>query len=75
MGMESVMQELYLRFIVSLPEEEKTLERIGFNVEEAHWYYQDYVIERNRLLNPISESKFFRMFFDLNPHLLRGRSY
>ena len=62
-NMESIMNEVYLRFILNLPEEELRIERIGFNVEEAHWYYQDYIIEKDRSLPSLSEAQFSKTFF------------
>ena len=69
------MNEIYLRFILNLPEEELRIERIGFNIEEAHWYYQDYIIEKDRSLPSLSEAQFSKHFFQFYPHLLRHRSY
>lgn len=36
------------RFITHLPEDElNSLERIGFHIEEAHWFYEDFSREQN----------------------------
>lgn len=38
------MDDLCVRFIINLPEEElKSVERICFQVEEAQWYYEDFI--------------------------------
>lgn len=57
------MRELYLRHILNLPEKELSLDRLGFYVEEAHWYYQDYIIDRNPELQSLKEKQFTKLFF------------
>ncbi|CCL99538.1 uncharacterized protein FIBRA_01556 [Fibroporia radiculosa] len=45
---EEVLEELSSRFILNLPEEElASLERVCFQVEQAHWYYEDFIREQN----------------------------
>ncbi|KAI0724579.1 DCP2-domain-containing protein [Cerioporus squamosus] len=45
---DEVLEDLSSRFILNLPEEELTsVERVCFQVEQAHWYYEDFVREQN----------------------------
>ncbi|EMD42104.1 hypothetical protein CERSUDRAFT_110648 [Gelatoporia subvermispora B] len=45
---EEVLEELSSRFILNLPEEElASVERVCFQVEQAHWYYEDFIREQN----------------------------
>ncbi|KZT02695.1 DCP2-domain-containing protein [Laetiporus sulphureus 93-53] len=45
---EEVLEELSSRFILNLPDEElASLERVCFQVEQAHWYYEDFIREQN----------------------------
>ncbi|CAH1761133.1 7197_t:CDS:10 [Entrophospora sp. SA101] len=38
----------YSRFIINVPEEElSSIERICFQIEQAHWFYEDFVREQN----------------------------
>ncbi|KAI0363912.1 DCP2-domain-containing protein [Pilatotrama ljubarskyi] len=43
-----VFEDLSSRFILNLPEEElRSVERVCFQVEQAHWYYEDFIREQN----------------------------
>ncbi|KAI0726156.1 pyrophosphatase DCP2 [Fomitopsis betulina] len=45
---EEVLEELSSRFILNLPEEElASVERVCFQMEQAHWYYEDFIREQN----------------------------
>ncbi|KAM5536209.1 hypothetical protein V8D89_010108 [Ganoderma adspersum] len=45
---DEVLEDLSSRFILNLPEEElASVERVCFQVEQAHWYYEDFVREQN----------------------------
>ncbi|CAD6942521.1 unnamed protein product [Tilletia controversa] len=58
------LQDLACRFIVNLPADELTsIERICFQVEQAHWFYEDFL----RPLNPTLPSLNLRRF---STHLL-----
>lgn len=53
----------FSRFIVNVPEQElKSLERICFQVEQAHWFYEDFV----RLLQPNLPSFHLKTFSEQN---------
>ena len=61
---EEVIEELSSRFILNLPDEELTsLERICFQVEQAHWYYEDFIREENHKLPQLALKKFTEMMF------------
>lgn len=54
-----VLEDLSSRFIVNLPDEELgSIERICFQVEQAHWFYEDFL----RPLNPTLPSFALRRF-------------
>ncbi|GAA5870946.1 hypothetical protein JCM8547_000038 [Rhodosporidiobolus lusitaniae] len=39
-----VLEDLSARFIVNLPEEElESMDRVCFQIEQAHWYYEDFI--------------------------------
>ena len=47
--MDEALSELYFRFLSGLPAEERVPDRLMFNLEEAHWYYEDWMVKENRL--------------------------
>ncbi|EMR10327.1 hypothetical protein PNEG_01583 [Pneumocystis murina B123] len=56
---EEILDDLSVRFIVNLPEEELgSIPRICFQIEQAHWYYEDFIRE----LNPQLPSMHLRTF-------------
>jgi mRNA-decapping enzyme subunit 2 len=59
LSFNDVLEDLSSRFIVNLPaEEQKSIERICFQVEQAHWFYEDFL----RPLNPSLPSLALRRF-------------
>ena len=47
--LDRVLEDLLVRFVVNVPDEDlSSIERVFFQVEEAHWFYLDFV----RQLNP-----------------------
>jgi mRNA-decapping enzyme subunit 2 len=49
------------RFIINLPEEElHSFERICFQIEAAHWFYEDFYREHDPKLPPASLKLFAR---------------
>ncbi|KAF7436805.1 mRNA-decapping enzyme subunit 2 [Pleurotus ostreatus] len=71
---DEVLEELTSRFIVNLPEEElASLERICFQVEQAHWFYEDFMREENPKLPSLPLKKFSAMLFRECPLLHRWR--
>ncbi|KAJ2842071.1 mRNA-decapping enzyme subunit 2, partial [Coemansia erecta] len=46
-----IMDDLASRFIINVPEEElQEIARICFQIEQAHWFYEDFVREENTSL-------------------------
>ncbi|KAF9270207.1 DCP2-domain-containing protein [Marasmius fiardii PR-910] len=67
---EDVLEDLSSRFILNLPEEElASLERICFQVEQAHWFYEDFVREENPKFPSLPLKKFSAMLFHSCPLL------
>jgi len=47
------------RFIINIPAEElASVERILFQIEQAHWFYEDFVREQNTSLPSFSLKNF-----------------
>ncbi|KAF9453828.1 DCP2-domain-containing protein [Macrolepiota fuliginosa MF-IS2] len=67
---EEVMEDLSSRFILNLPDEElASLERICFQVEQAHWFYEDFIREQNPTFPSLPLKKFSAMLFHACPLL------
>ncbi|KAF8256597.1 Dcp2, box A domain-containing protein, partial [Lactarius quietus] len=61
-------------FILNLPDAElASLERIWFQVEQVHWYYEDFIQEENQKFPTLPLKKFSEMFFQACPLLERWR--
>lgn len=57
--LDRVLEDLLVRFVVNVPEEDlSSIERVFFQVEEAHWFYLDYV----RQLDPSLPSMKMKTF-------------
>ncbi|EJU02013.1 hypothetical protein DACRYDRAFT_107735 [Dacryopinax primogenitus] len=60
----------YSRFILNMPEPElSSTERISFQIEQAHWYYEDFVRPLNPAFPSMSLKRFSAMFFNACPLL------
>ncbi|KAF8846372.1 DCP2-domain-containing protein [Paxillus ammoniavirescens] len=67
---EEVLEDLSSRFLLNLPDEElSSLERICFQVEQAHWFYEDFVREQNPKFPSLPLKKFSEMLFHACPLL------
>ncbi|KAG2154854.1 DCP2-domain-containing protein [Suillus clintonianus] len=67
---EEVLEDLSSRFLLNLPEEElSSLERICFQVEQAHWFYEDFIREQNPKFPSLPLKKFSAMLFQACPLL------
>ncbi|KAJ7786298.1 Dcp2, box A domain-containing protein, partial [Mycena metata] len=67
---EEVLEDLSSRFILNLPDEElASLERICFQVEQAHWFYEDFIREENPKFPSLPLKKFSAMLFHACPLL------
>lgn len=72
MSLEEILDDLTSRFIINVPEEEtSTIERICFQVEQAHWFYEDYIREQNPGLASFSLKNFAALLFHHCPVLER----
>lgn len=61
MHFQEIMDDLTIRFIMNCPEEEfESFDRLFFQIEEAHWFYEDFYREHNKSLPALS----FRQFVD-----------
>jgi mRNA-decapping enzyme subunit 2 len=67
---DEVLEDLSSRFILNLPDEElASLERICFQVEQAHWFYEDFIREENPKFPSLPLKKFSAMLFRACPML------
>lgn len=67
---EEVLEDLSSRFLLNLPEEElSSLERICFQVEQAHWFYEDFIREQNPKFPSLPLKRFSAMLFQACPLL------
>ncbi|KAG8697964.1 mRNA-decapping enzyme subunit 2 [Ceratobasidium sp. 394] len=67
---EDVWEDLSSRFILNVPDEElETVERICFQVEQAHWFYEDFVRDENPDLPSLPLKKFSQQLFAACPLL------
>lgn len=47
-SLDDIFVDIYVRFLINLPEEEKSsFERLGFAIEQAFWFYEDFFREPN----------------------------
>ncbi|KAJ2162372.1 mRNA-decapping enzyme subunit 2 [Coemansia sp. RSA 552] len=65
-----VLDDLASRFIINVPEEElQEIARICFQIEQAHWFYEDFVREQNRSLPSMTLKTFAKRMFKHCPLL------
>ncbi|KAJ1922647.1 mRNA-decapping enzyme subunit 2 [Tieghemiomyces parasiticus] len=70
LSFDDVLTELSARFIINVPDEElASVERVCFQVEQAHWFYEDFVREANPRLPSLSLKKFTARMFSHCPLL------
>ncbi|KAJ3521649.1 hypothetical protein NM688_g8988 [Phlebia brevispora] len=68
--LREVLEDLSSRFILNLPDEElASLERVCFQVEQAHWYYEDFVREQDPTLPTMTLKRFSNNLFHVCPLL------
>ena len=69
-----LLEELAARFVLNCPEEElNSFERILFLVEQAHWYYEDFVREEKPHLKTLRLREFAELMFNKCASLRRYR--
>ncbi|RUP49114.1 Dcp2, box A domain-containing protein [Jimgerdemannia flammicorona] len=67
---DEILDDLSSRFIINVPEEElASVERICFQIEQAHWFYEDFVREQRGDLPSFSLKNFSAKFFQHCPLL------
>ncbi|ORZ36752.1 Dcp2, box A domain-domain-containing protein [Catenaria anguillulae PL171] len=70
LSLSEVLDDLGSRFIINVPDEElASIERICFQIEQAHWFYEDFVREENPTLPSFSLKAFCAQFFHHCPLL------
>ncbi|CAZ85301.1 unnamed protein product [Tuber melanosporum] len=63
-----ILDDLCVRFIINLPEEElSSIERICFQIEEAQWYFEDFIRETNPMLPTLPLRTFLNKIFAICP--------
>ena len=72
---EEALDEVHTRFILNLPPSElQSSDRIFFQLEQAWWYYDDFLCDNNKELPRFKSVKpFARKMFEISP-LLSGRA-
>ncbi|KAF2666708.1 hypothetical protein BT63DRAFT_427137 [Microthyrium microscopicum] len=69
------LDDICVRFIINLPKEElESVERIIFQIEEGHWYYEDFIRPLDPTLPSIGLKQFCSHIFNHCP-LLQGFSH
>ncbi|KAG9069473.1 mRNA-decapping enzyme subunit 2 [Linnemannia hyalina] len=67
---DHVLDDLSSRFIINVPDEElASVERICFQIEQAHWFYEDFIREQNSALPSFNLKSFSAKFFQHCPLL------
>lgn len=70
LSLAEIMDDLMSRFIINVPEEEfESFDRLFFQIEEAHWYYEDFYRESNENLPALTFEQFVDKIFEHCPAL------
>jgi mRNA-decapping enzyme subunit 2 len=65
-----------VRFIINLPQEELvSVERICFQIEEAQWFYEDFIRPLDAALPPLNLRKFCALIFAYCPLLSKFAAF
>lgn len=65
--LDHVIQDLSVRFLNNLPLSEfESFERLFFTIEEAHWFYLDFIRAKNLSLPKLQLKAFARLMFEHN---------
>ncbi|KAG8951572.1 mRNA-decapping enzyme subunit 2 [Tulasnella sp. 424] len=71
-NMDIILEDLSSRFILNLPDNElSSVERVCFQVEQAHWYYEDFIRQENPTLPSMQLRSFSAKLFAACPLLQR----
>ncbi|KAF9299815.1 mRNA-decapping enzyme subunit 2 [Mortierella antarctica] len=66
---ENILDDLSSRFILNVPDEELlSVERILFQIEQAHWFYEDFIREQNSSLPSFSLKNFSAKYILFRVH-------
>jgi ADP-ribose pyrophosphatase YjhB (NUDIX family) len=69
-SMQEILDDLCCKFTINLPEEELGMpERICFQVELAHWFYEDFYREKYTELTYYGFKPFCKLIFQHSPNL------
>jgi mRNA-decapping enzyme subunit 2 len=70
------LDDLCVRFIINLPQEElESVERICFQIEEAQWFYEDFIRPLDTTLPTLNLRKFCALVFQHCPLLAQFSEY
>lgn len=69
MTLQNVMDDLNARFILNCPEELASLERVFFQIEQAHWFYTDFYCSSYQYLPNLGMKEFSQAFVKRCPSL------
>ncbi|EEP80133.1 predicted protein [Uncinocarpus reesii 1704] len=76
MKLEDWLDDLCVRFIINLPREElESVERICFQVEEAQWFYEDFIRPFDPNLPSLNLRSFALLIFQHCPLMSQWSSY
>lgn len=64
---QEIIDEILCRFIVNLPKKELKTDRIFFHVQEAYWFYEDFVVPNKNQHAKITEKYFGQILLDRSP--------
>ncbi|KAJ3069963.1 mRNA-decapping enzyme subunit 2 [Podochytrium sp. JEL0797] len=71
MNFNEVLEDLQSRFIINVPVDElSSVERICFQIEQAHWFFEDFIRECHPSLPSLSLKNFSAHFFKQCPLLV-----
>jgi len=67
---EDAIEEVHTRFIINLPDSElETADRIFFQLEQAWWFYEDFLVDRRPNLPHLDLKRFSQQMFEYSPLL------
>jgi hypothetical protein len=68
--LSEILEDLSSRFIINVPSEElKSIQRVCFQIEQAHWFYEDFIREVNPKVSSYSLKHFSLLLFQSCPLL------
>ncbi|GMM36412.1 decapping enzyme complex catalytic subunit [Saccharomycopsis crataegensis] len=62
------LEDLLVRFVINCPSEDlSSIERVFFQIEEAQWFYSDFIRTLNHSLPPLKMKGFSKQIIDICP--------